>query len=456
MSFERRTGVGGEKSAPRVRAGLVMAFVLGVAGGACSSKGSTGVGGAAGATGFAGAGVAGSIGLGVAGSVGTSAAGGTTGAGGGGNAAAGAAGTTGTGAGGSTGTSVAGATGTGMGGATGSGAGGAGGVTVDAGVGVDGSPDVASDAVADAGVDGTASASIVPAVLAASQAPIDVLLLVDRSGSMNEDLSGMSCGNGCGATSKWSILSNWLTTFLPTTEATVNWGLKLFASGSNNTCSVAQGADVAPTPMNAAAIVTRIAATVAGSSTPTTTAVAAASDYLSTVVDGAPHFILLATDGIPTCGTSPCPPGLAGNPNQCDDAAAIAAVQSAHDRGIPTFVVGIGTTSSPGSETLSEMAYTGGYPRAGTPAYYPIDAADDLTSAFGAITTAARTCLFQLTTAIDPATTRIVGVQADGAPLAPAAYVIFGTNQIQLGTQACADYGAGKIKAIAAVTIRNP
>ena len=35
--------------------------------------------------------------------------------------------------------------------------------------------------------------------------PPDILILLDRSGSMNEDLSGMSCTGGCGAMSKWSI-----------------------------------------------------------------------------------------------------------------------------------------------------------------------------------------------------------------------------------------------------------
>ena len=118
--------------------------------------------------------------------------------------------------------------------------------------------------------------------------------------------------------------------------------------------------------------------------------------------------------------------------------------------------MGIGATSSPGAETLSEMAVAGGYPRAVTPAYYPIEVAGDLAKTFAAITTAAQTCLFQLDAVIDPATTRIAGVQADGTLLPSSAYVIVGANQIQLGGPACADFGAGKIKSIAAVATPNP
>ena len=50
----------------------------------------------------------------------------------------------------------------------------------------------------------------------------------------------------------------------------------------------------------------------------------------------------------------------------------------------------------------------------------------------------------------------ITGVQADGVPLLPRDYVVVGPNQIQLGARACADYGAGKITVIAAVTASKP
>ena len=101
--------------------------------------------------------------------------------------------------------------------------------------------------------------------------PPDMLIVLDRSGSMNEDLSGTMCANGCGASSKWSIATSTLRAFLPTVEGIVNWGLKLFAS-PDNVCIVSNTAEIAPQINNAAAINARLMTTEAGSSTPTTAA----------------------------------------------------------------------------------------------------------------------------------------------------------------------------------------
>jgi len=98
-----------------------------------------------------------------------------------------------------------------------------------------------------------------------------------------------------------------------------------------------------------------------------------AAAYLKTLNDSNPKFILLATDGVPTCGTAACAAGVndSGMPNQCDDANAIAMVKTVHDMGYPTFVLGIGTSKAPGDGTLSQMAVNGGYPRNGTPQLVP-------------------------------------------------------------------------------------
>lgn len=283
--------------------------------------------------------------------------------------------------------------------------------------------------------------------------PPDVLIVLDRSGSMNEDLDGNTCmGNaGCGANSKWSIATMTLASYLPTVETTVNWGLKLFASPTGNSCSVSNGADVAPKTMNAAAITQRLSQTTAGSSTPTTAAMNAAATYLKGLNDGNPKFILLATDGIPTCGMSMCAAGVntGGSTNQCDDANAIAAVKSVHDNdGIPTFVLGIGTANSPGDGTLSQMAVNGGFPRNGTPSYYPIGSADDLTQAFQSITQTVGQCFFSVTPALG-ANQAIGGVSYDGGTIpqdATNGYSIVGQNGIQLNGQSCDDFMSGKIK----------
>jgi len=292
--------------------------------------------------------------------------------------------------------------------------------------------------------------------------PPDVLIVLDRSGSMTEDLSGNTCNGGCGATSKWSIATMTLASYLPTVETTVNWGLKLFASGNTGgSCTVSSGAEVMPAPMNASAITQRLSPVQPGSSTPTTMAVMAASAYLKTLNDGNPKFILLATDGIPTCGSAMCAAGVntGGSLTQCDDANAIAAVKSVHDNdGIPTFVLGIGTANSPGDSTLSQMAVNGGFPRASTPSYYPIGSADDLTQAFQAITQTVGQCFFSVTP-VPKSATDITGVTGDGNPIPQDGtdgwtfVTMGGASGVQLNGKSCDDY---KNKVIQSVVVQLP
>jgi len=212
---------------------------------------------------------------------------------------------------------------------------------------------------------------------------------------MNEMIDGTSCASGdCGASSKWSLVKTALDAALPLYDSTVKWSLKLFASADANntsTCAVSQGAEISPAFSNAAAIAARLDTIVASTSTPTTAAETAAARYLSSIVDAAPKYILLITDGIPTCGKEACAPDATGQiSNQCDDANAIAAVQAAHDTvGIPTMVVGIGTALGAGEDTLGKMAVAGGLPRAASPAYYPVQTTADLMVAIQTLTATA-------------------------------------------------------------------
>jgi hypothetical protein len=235
---------------------------------------------------------------------------------------------------------------------------------------------------------------------------------------MNEDLMGVMCPSGCGANSKWSIATATVSAFLPTTEAKVNWGLKVFASFTSSACAVSSMVEVAPAPMNAAVIETRLAATQPGSQTPTTAALLNSANYLMSLSVPNPRFILLVTDGVPGCGVSMCPPGTESSltPNTCDGANAIAMVKTIHDMGIPVFVLGIGTANSPGDPTLSAMAISGGFPRNASPAYYPIDSAQNLTDTLVMVSTLASSCSFAVTPA--PTTAQEIGrVTVDGNPI---------------------------------------
>ena len=134
----------------------------------------------------------------------------------------------------------------------------------------------------------------------------DILVLLDASGSMNDDEFGQLCTGGCGANSKWALTTAAVNQVVGMTDGTVNWGLKFFAESGS--CGVSSSAAVLVAPGNAAAIATAIAGSTSanggvsnGSSTPTRAAEGAALAQLSAVVEGNPKFVLLATDGLPNC-----------------------------------------------------------------------------------------------------------------------------------------------------------
>ena len=81
-----------------------------------------------------------------------------------------------------------------------------------------------------------------------SKLPPDILIVLDASGSMNEDQTNTSCGNqGCGATSKWALMVPAINQVVTDTQMEVNWGLKFFADsgscGVNNNAAVPVAAD---------------------------------------------------------------------------------------------------------------------------------------------------------------------------------------------------------------------
>src|SRR5262249_7454193 len=131
----------------------------------------------------------------------------------------------------------------------------------------------------------------------------------------------------------------------------------------------------------AAAIAGRTAAnggTSSSGNTPTRAAENAAVSYLSSLTDMEPRFILLATDGLPTC-----PPRA--NMTLDDSPGAVQAVADARAEGIGTFVIGIGALPT-ADDTLSRMAMAGGYPRAASAtAYYPVSSTDDLIAALNEV-----------------------------------------------------------------------
>ena len=244
--------------------------------------------------------------------------------------------------------------------------------------------------------------------------PPDILVVLDASGSMNNDISDAQCTNGCGATSKWALMTPALNQVIMQTQTEVNWGLKMFADDSmcavNNNVSVPVGANTAAAIANA--IQGRTAANMGvtnGSRTPTRLAETAGANYLRGLNDMNPRFILLATDGLPNCA-----PG--NNDTAADDSAgAVMAVADAAMNGIPTFVVGIATSGmGSASTTLSNMANAGGYPRAASPSYYSVDSASEFVSVLQTLVGVAGTCTFAVPEPMGDTSREHIGVVVNG------------------------------------------
>jgi len=288
----------------------------------------------------------------------------------------------------------------------------------------------------------------------------DILILLDRSGSMNDCLmpdAGMNMN--CGANSKWAKLIPAITQVVGETDTEVNWGLKFFPDNSASTCSVTSTAAVDVAPGNGAAITTAIMAAtqtnggvVGYNGTPTRAAETGAATYLGTLTDSSPKFILLATDGLPTCPASGAG-GMMGAMGD-DSASAPPAVAAANTAGFKTFVVGISTTG-PADTTLSNMANAGGLARTGTPSYYPVASSDELAAAIRTLIGVAATCTFQIGPApTDDGSTSLdkIDVFGDGKPIMRDTthtdgydYTDATKMQIQVYGSRCADIMSGAI-----------
>jgi hypothetical protein len=262
----------------------------------------------------------------------------------------------------------------------------------------------------------------------ASYSAANVLLVIDKSGSMDDQPEGFSV-------SKWDALKTALEEALEEVAEEMSFGLILYPfdeleeiplNDCVNCCEVPDAAaairvEIGPGTEVASQVVEALNEVGPGGGTPTAKALEAALEYFE--VGGGKdlegdRYVLLATDGGPncnldlTCDADTCTSNLDGqcpSGNCCDgeaaacldDAAVVAQIEALAELGVPTFVIGIPGTEQY-AEYLDTFATAGTVPNPDGPAYYAVSAeggAEALTQTFIDITThLVRSCEVELET----------------------------------------------------------
>jgi hypothetical protein len=268
--------------------------------------------------------------------------------------------------------------------------------------------------------------------VSATSVPVNILLVIDKSGSMKDPLGG---------TSRWNAMKMALAAALDKVKGTIGFGLEFFPNSADATqaCELPAGdgaivLPIGPGTTTVPAIVGAFDTNQPAGGTPTAAALARAYDYFTTGAGKSltgDRFVLLATDGGPncnpslTCATATCtlnlddpqrtcgprlPDGTAANccdakipngPSNClDDATTVAQIGRLAAAKVKTFVVGIAGTEAY-AKSLDQFAVAGAVTNPNAPpSYFAVTEAGGvagLTAVFSAITTRLiTTCRLQL------------------------------------------------------------
>lgn len=231
----------------------------------------------------------------------------------------------------------------------------------------------------------------------------NLLLVVDKSGSMNDPTSA-----NLPRRTKVMDLRDAVHFLLDEFEGKIRFGWMAFPNQDKCDPGV-----VSVEVSNDSADLIRglVDAFIAWGGTPTGESLQNADAYDGLQDDQRKNFVVLVTDGMPTC-----PNGGGAGQNQADSDLALSAVDSLHQHGIDTFVIGLGEDLNSANPTLlNDMAVAGGRPRADAVRYYPASSRDELEAAFSEIGKAVFDCSLALS--VIPEKPDWIWVYLDGQPI---------------------------------------
>ncbi|MBP6633658.1 MAG: VWA domain-containing protein, partial [Kofleriaceae bacterium] len=187
--------------------------------------------------------------------------------------------------------------------------------------------------------------------------PPDLLIVLDRSGSMNSPIPAFPPS----FVSKWTIMRNALNSLVGARQNNIRFGLMHFPSDNN--CGVSAGTIQVPVDLGQAPeVMSYFGGNSANGNTPAHLGLGSALTYYNSIpVNPEGRFVLFATDGEPNCA--------GGVPDASSATETVAAVTALASAGIKTYVLGFGGGFTDDS-VLRNSAIAGGVPRAGNTPYY--------------------------------------------------------------------------------------
>ncbi len=229
----------------------------------------------------------------------------------------------------------------------------------------------------------------------------DMLIVLDRSLSMT--------GSGRSGLPRWPASVSGVKSVTEQLDATIRFGLMVFPGNTKDFCAPGE-MQVELELGRAPAIAQALDTTTPSGGTPTADSLRLAHEVLirdRNIPDADQHskFVLLVTDGAPTCKVDAAN-GITSGPDEQNTFAAVS--ELAADE-IKTYVVGYDTRGSQHEASLNEMARRG---NTGDTAHRAVEDEASLVAELGRIAASAVSCSYVLNSA--PSDPRFVRVAIDG------------------------------------------